>query len=167
MREEEVVVKKEKRTLFGKLFHLAVVAATIYGAVKAIAAFVRRLTRKVEEDNPWCDKKRYLAIGNEKNLNLSGEKVSYAEVYGVGAAVQMDLSEAELSQVTELSVRILMSGVILTVPPMVRVQVESRQMASGVVNLVPAYENEDLPLIYVTVNSLMSAVRIKVREEQM
>ncbi len=165
MKDEEVVVKKEKRTLFGKLFHLAVVAATIYGAVKAIAAFVRRLTRKVEEDNPWCDKKRYLAIGNEKNLNLSGEKVSYAEVYGVGAAVQMDLSEAELSQVTELSVRILMSGVILTVPPMVRVQVESRQMASGVVNLVPAYENEELPLIYVTVNSLMSAVRIKVREE--
>ena len=91
MKDEEVVGKKEKRTLFGKLFHLAVVAATLYGAIKAIAAFVRRLTRKVEEDNPWCDRKRYLAIGNEKNLNLSGEKMSYAEVYGVGAAVQMDL----------------------------------------------------------------------------
>lgn len=165
MKDEEVVVKKEKRTRFGKLFHLAVVVATIYGVVKAIAAFVRRLTRKVEEDNPWCDKKRYLAIGNEKNLNLSGEKVAGAEVYGVGAAVQVDLSEAELSSVTELSVRVLMSGVILTVPPMVRVQVESKQMASGVVNLVPTYENKELPLIYVTVNSLMSAVRVKVREE--
>ena len=164
MKAEEVVVTKEKRTLFGKLFHLAVVAATIYGAVKAIAAFVRRLTRKVEEDNPWCDKKRYLSIGSEKNLTLSGEKVSRAEVYGVGAAVQMDLSEAELSQVTELSVRVLLSGVILTVPPMVRVQVESKQAASSVVNLVPAYENEELPLIYVTVNGLVSAVRIKVRE---
>ena len=165
MKEEEVVVKKEKRTLFGKLFHLAVVAATIYGAVKAVAAFVRRLTRKVEEDNAWSDKKRYLAIGNEKNFGLSGEKVSYAEVYGVGAAVQMDLSEAELSSVTEVSLRMLLSGVILTVPPMVRVQVESKQMASSVVNLVPTYENTELPLVYITVNSLVSAVRIKVREE--
>lgn len=165
MREEEVIVKKEKRTLFGKLFHLAVVAATIYGVVKTIAAFVRRLTRKVEEDNPWCDKKRYMAIGSEKNLSLSGEKLASAEVYGVGGAIQMDVSEAELSPVTEVSVRVLMSGVILTVPPMVRVQVESKQVASGVVNLVPAYEKEELPLIYVTVNSLMSAVRIQVREE--
>lgn len=165
MKDEEVVVKKEKRTLFGKLFHLAVVVATIYGAVKVIAGVCRRLTRKVEEDNPWSDKKRYLALGSEKNLSFSGEKVAEAEVYGVGAAVQMDLSEAELSPVTELSVRVFMSGVILTVPPMVRVQVESKQVASGVVNLVPAYENEELPLVYVTVNSLMSAIRIQVREE--
>ena len=77
----------------------------------------------------------------------------------------MDVSGAELSPVTEVSVRVLMSGVILTVPPMVRVQVESKQVASGVVNLVPAYEKEEFPLIYVTVNSLMSAVRIQVREE--
>ena len=77
----------------------------------------------------------------------------------------MDVSGAELSPVTEVSVRVLMSGVVLTVPPMVRVQVESKQVASGVVNLVPAYEKEELPLIYVTVNSLMSAVRIQVREE--
>lgn len=165
MRDEEVIVKKEKRTLFGKLFHLAVVAATIYGAVKAMAAFVRRLTRKAEEDNPWSDRKRYMAIGSEKNLSLSGEKLTSAEVYGVGGAIQMDVSEAELSPVTEVSMRVFMSGVILTVPPMVRVQVESKQVASGVMNLVPAYENEELPLIYVTVNSLMSAVRVQVREE--
>jgi len=166
MRDEEVVVKKEKRTLFGKLFHLTVVVTTIYGAIKTVAAFVRRLTRKVEEDNSWTDKKRYLSIGSEKELDLSGEKVSNVEVYGVGGAIQMDLSEAELSPVTEVSLRVLLSGVIVTVPPMVRVQVESKLLASSVVNLVPTYENTELPLVYVTINSLVSAVRIKVREEE-
>lgn len=166
MREEGiVVVKEEKKSLLGRLFRLAMFAVAVYGAVTALAKVMVRLANRLEEDNDESESKRYLNFMNGRNIRFSGETVSEVEVNAVAAGVELDLTEAELSEDTEVCVRAMMSGVVVKVPPMVRVEVDDTDVLSGFMNLVPNYENEELPVVRIKVQSLLSGVKVEMKAE--
>lgn len=162
-----VVVKEEKKekSLIGRLFRLAMFAVAVYGAVTALARVMLRLANRLEEDNEGSEKKRYLNFMNGRNLRFAGEKLSDVEVNAVAGGVELDLTEAELSEETCVCVRAFMSGVVVKVPAMVRVEVDDTDVLSGFVNLVPNYEKEDLPVIYLKVQSLLSGVKVEMKAE--
>ncbi len=164
MREEGlVVVKEEKCSLFGRLFRLVTVAVAIYGAVMAVKKVMTRLSNRLEADNETSERKRYLSFLNGRTISFDEEPVSGVEVNVVASGVELDLTEAELSDYTELCVRSLLGGVVVKVPPMVRVEVDDTDVLSGFMNLVPQYENEELPVVYVKVQSLLSAVKVEMQ----
>lgn len=165
MKEEGVVaVKEEKCCLFRCLFRLAVFAATVYGAVTAAKKAMGRLANRLEAGNEGNEKKRYLSFLNGRTVALEGP-VSDIEVSAVASGVEVDLTGAELSEYTEVCVRAVMSGVVVKVPPMVRVEAEDVDVLSGFMNLVPNYEEEDLPVIHVKVQSLLSGVKVEMLTE--
>lgn len=166
MREEELVTVKEKKgCLLGCLFRLAVFAATVYGAVTAAKKVMARLSRRLEEDNEGNKKKRYLNFMNGRTICFDGEKVSDLEVYSVASGVEIDLTDADLSGETEVCVRTLLSGVVVKVPPMVRVETEDTDILSGFMNCVPNYEEEGLPVVRIKVLSLLSGVKVEMQAE--
>ncbi len=165
MREEMVTVKEEKCCLFRCLFRLAVLAATVYGAVTAAKKVMNRLSNRLEADNEGNEKKRYLSFLNGKTVSFNEEAVSGIEMSTVASGVELDLTGAELSEYTEVCVRAMLSGVVVKVPPMVRVEVDDTDVLSGFMNLVPNYEEEDLPVIHVKVQSLLSGVKVEMQAE--
>lgn len=166
MREEGiVVVKEEKKSLLGRLFRLTMFAVAVYGAVTALAKVMVRLANRLEEDNDGNESKRYLNFMNGRNIRFDGEALSDVEINAVAAGVELDLTEAQLSEETEVCVRAMMSGVVVKVPPMVRVEVDDTDVLSGFMNLVPNYENEALPVIRIKVQSLLSGVKVEMKAE--
>ncbi len=163
MRDEVVAVKEEKCCLFRCLFRLAVFAATVYGAVTAAKKVMNRLANRLEVDNEGNEKKRYLSFLNGRTVAFDEETVSDIEVNALASGVEIDLTEAELSEYTEVCVRSVLSGVVVKVPPMVRVEADDADVLSGFMNLVPNYEEEDLPVIHVKVQSLLSGVKVEMQ----
>lgn len=162
-----IVVKEEKKetSFLGKAFRLAMFALAVYAAVTAFARVMCRLAGRLEEDNEGKEKKRYLNFMNGRNIRFDGEVLSTVEVNAVAGGVELDLTEAELSENMSVCVRALMSGVVVKVPPMVRVEVEDTEVLSGFVNLVPNYEKEDLPVIHLKAQSLLSGVKVEMKVE--
>jgi len=166
MREDGIAVVKEgKKSLLGRLFRLTMFAVAVYGAVTALAKVMVRLANRLEEDNDENESKRYLNFMNGRNIRFSGEAVSDVEVNAVAAGVELDLTEAQLSEETEVCVRAMMSGVVVKVPPMVRVEADDTDVLSGFMNLVPNYENDELPVVRIKVQSLLSGVRVEMKAE--
>lgn len=165
--EGVVVVKeaKKEKSFLGKLFRLAMFAVAVYGTVTAFVKVMHRLVNRLEEDNDGNEKKRYLNFMNGRNIRFNGEAVSEIEVNAVAAGVELDLTEAELSEDTEVYVRAFLSGVVVKVPPMVRVKADDTDVLSGFMNLVPNYESEDLPVLRVKVQSLLSGVKVELKAE--
>ncbi|MCH5272245.1 MAG: hypothetical protein J1E35_01100 [Lachnospiraceae bacterium] len=161
-----VVVKEEKKSLFGRLFHLVMFAVAVYGAVTAVAKVMLRLSNRLEEDNEGNEKKRYLNFMNGRNIRFSNEKVSNVEINAIAGGVELDLTEAELAPETTVFVRAFMSGIVVKVPPMVRVEVETADVLSGFLNMVPNYESENLPVVYLTTQSIMSGIRVEMEPEE-
>ncbi len=166
MREEEfVAVNEEKHSMFGCLFRLATVAATVYGAVTAAKQVTARLSRRLEEDNEGNEEKRFLACLQTREVCLEGEAVSDIDMTVVTACAELDLSDAKLSDETFVKIRALGSRVVVKVPAMVRVELEGKGVVCGFSNMVPAYEDEGLPVIYVDAESLGACVKIVLGEE--
>ena len=165
MREEGlVVVKEEKKSCFiGCLFRLVTVAVAVYGAVMAVKKVMTRLSDRLEADNETSERKRFLSFLNGRTISLDEEPVSGIEINTVASGVELDLTEAELSEYTEVCVRTVLGGVVVKVPPMVRVEVDDTDVMSGFMNLVPQYESEELPVIHVKVQSLLSCVKVEMQ----
>lgn len=163
MRNEVIEVKEKKCCLLGSLFRVAVFAATVYGMVTAAKQVAARLSRRLEEDNEGNDEKRYLSFWGGKSITFDGEAVSELEVNAVASGVEIDLTEAELAESTEVCVRTALSNVVVKVPTMVRVEADDTDVLSGFMNLVPNYEDLDLPVIHVKVQSLLSCVKVEMQ----
>lgn len=155
---------KKKKSFLGKVFRLAMFAATVYGAVTAFARVMRRLAGRLEEDNERSEKKRYLSFMSGRSLRLDGETLSAAEITAVAGGVELDLTGAELLDATSVCIRTLMSGVVIKVPPMVRVEVDDSVVLSGFVNLVPVYEKEGIPVIHLKLQSLLSGIKVEIKQ---
>lgn len=156
---------KRSHSFIGGMFRLAVFAATVYGAVTAAKKVMARLAVKLEAENEDSEKKRYLNFMNGRTVCPADEAVSALEVNSVASGVEVDLTEAALSEETFVTVRSLFSGVVIKVPPMVRVEANDTDIVSGFMNLVPKYEAENLSVIYLTVQSLFSGVKVEMKAE--
>lgn len=166
MREDGIVVVKEKKhCLFGCLFRLVAFAVAVYGTVTALAKIMRRLSLRLEEDNEGSESKRFFSCLTTREICLEEEEASYLDVTAVAACVELDLSEAILPEESFVKVHSLGGKVVIKVPAMTRVNLEGKGVLCGFSNMVPAYEDETLPVIYVDAESLGACVKIKVGEE--
>lgn len=162
MKEEVVVVKEEKCSFIGGLFRLATFAVAVYGAVMAAKKVLTRLTTRLEEDNEGNESKRFLSCLGSREICLEEEEVSGIEVIAAGSFTELDLSEAIFSDETFVKVRTLGGKTIIKVPPMVRVKLEGKGVLCGFSNMVPSYEDESLPIVYVSAESIGACVKIRV-----
>ena len=88
--------------------------------------------------------------------------MSGIEVIAAGSFTELDLSEAIFSDETFVKVRTLGGKTIIKVPTMVRVKLEGKGVLCGFSNMVPSYENESLPIVYVSAESIGACVKIRV-----
>ena len=165
MREEGfVVVKEEKRCLLSCLFRLVAFAVAVYGAVTALAKVAKRLSRRLEEDNEGSESKRFFSCLTAREICLEDEAASYLDVTAIAACVELDLCEAILPEETFIKVHSLGGKVVIKVPAMTRVELEGKGVLCGFSNMVPGYEDESLPVIYVDAESLGACLKIKIAD---
>ena len=166
MREEGyVAAKEEKHSLFGCLFRLVTFAVAVYGAITAAKKIMSRLSERLEEENEGSESKRFLTCLSTREICLEDEEVSYLDVTAVAACVELDLSDAILPEESFVKVRSLGGKVVIKVPAMTRVNLEGKGMACGFSDMVPNYEDDSLPVIYVDAESIGACLKIKVGEE--
>lgn len=165
MREERVAAaREEKCCLFRCLFRLAVVAATVYGAVTAAKSVMARLANRLEADNEGNEKKRYF-FGMTRKTVCPEASVSKVDMTVVAACAELNLCEADLSEETFVKVRTLGGRVVIKVPTMVRVRLEEKGVICGFSDMVPNYEDESLPVVYVDAESAVACLKIVIGEE--
>lgn len=164
MKDEVVVVKEKKCSLIGSLFRLATFAVAVYGAVMAAKKVLTRLATRLEEDNEGNESKRFLSCLGLREICLEGEEVSGVEVITAASSTELDLSEAILSDETFVKVRALGGKIVIKVPPMVRVKLEGKGVLCGFFDMVPSYEDESFPVVFVDAESIGACVKIKIGE---
>ena len=165
MRDEELVaVKEEKHSLFGCLFRLAMFAATVYGAVTAAKQVAARLSRRLEEDNEGREEKRFFVGLSGREICLEDEEGSEVDLTVVGGCAELDLSHAKLADETYVKVCSLGGSVVVKVPAMVRVELDGKGVVCGFSNMVPTYEEESLPMMYVDAESVGACVKVVLGE---
>lgn len=158
-------MEKEKCCLVRCLFRMATVAVAVYGAVTAAKKVLARLSRRMEEDNEGNEQKRYLVGLGSRAICLEDEELAGVDLTVVGGCAELDLDDAKLSEETFVKVRVLGGKVLVKVPPMVRVSLDGSGLICGFSNQVPAYEDESLPMVYVTAESAGACVKVVLGEE--
>ncbi|MBE5952184.1 MAG: hypothetical protein E7260_11460 [Lachnospiraceae bacterium] len=154
-----------KRGFFTGVVKVACVVAAVYAAMVAVGKFVAKRCKELEEKNAGQKNKRYLAVMNGHVVKIS-EPVEEISIRAYLGGVTLDLTEAELEQDTQINITGLMSGVVIKVPPMVRVELQGTNILSGFANMVPNYETEDLPVITVYAESVMSGIAVQMVPEK-
>lgn len=158
-------MREKKCCLFGCLFRLVTVAVAVYGAVTAAKKVLARLSRRMEEDNEGNEQKRYLVGLGSREICLEDETLAGVDLTVIGGCAALDLCDAEFSGETFVKVRILGGKAVVKVPPMVRVSLDGSGLICGFSNQVPSYEDESLPMVYVTAESAGACVKVVLGEE--
>lgn len=166
MREEEFVTVKEKKCSFiGCLFRLVTFAVAVYGAYTAVKKVLTRLSRRLEEDNEGSERKRYLVGLGSRKICLEDESVADVDLTVVGGSAELDLSDAELGTDTFVKVRTLGGKVVIKVPAMVQVRLDGKGVLCGLSDMVPGYEDESLPVIYVNAECAAACLKVRIGDE--
>lgn len=153
--------EKKKKSTFGILCKVVLAVAAAYAAVYAAGKLVAKKTKELEEKNDGQKKKRYLSAMNGKIIKIGKEPVEEIDIHTYLGGVTLDLTGADFSKEMEVNINSLMSGVIIKVPPMVRVVLDGSNMLSGFANMVPQYETEELPVVFIYAESLMSGIAVQ------
>ena len=147
-----------KKSVFGGFVKLIVVLGAVYAGIVAAGKLVAKKMQQLEKKNVGNKEKKYLSVMNGQVIKISKEPVEEISIQAYLGGVTLDLTEALLEKETEVTIRGLMSGVVVKVPPMVRVVLDGTNILSGFANMVPNYEAEDLPTVYVYAESVMSGI---------
>ena len=164
--EVKKVKKKKKKSSFGRLMGLVSFGMAVYGAVTAVKKAMAHLTKRMEEDNEVCDRKRFVAFGGKREIDLEDVAVSEVEVNALLAETKINLSEIQFTEESVVTVRSAVASVVLQVPAMVRVELEASGPAHSVRNLIPTYEDETLPVLHVKAKCLASELKLLVKAEK-
>lgn len=157
---------EEKKTcLFVKLFRLFIFIMVIRGIILTAKEISKKLTKKMDEENEGKQRKCFPCVFSGKQISFRGEEVPDMEIDCALGGVDIDLTGATLKDTTDITIRTALGGVNIKVPPMVRVKLFSKNLASGVANMVPEYESEDLPVVNINAQALMSGISVKVVDE--
>ena len=146
----------------GKVLRMLTALAAVYGALQMIAALMMWKGKQMEEENRGRTHKRFLSFMNGCNRRLKGEKVEFIDLTSIMGGAELDLTGAELAEVTTIHICAVMSGVIIKVPPMVEVREDAKSVMSGIANMVPHYNREGIPEIRIDAECMMAGVSIKV-----
>ena len=155
----------KKQGVFGTLCKIAFWIAAVYAALTAVGKLVAKKARELEEKNAGQKKKSYLTVMNGQLVKIGNEEIEEITLRAYLGGVTIDLTEAEFAKETQINITGVISGVAIKVPPMVRVQLTGTNVLSGFANMVPNYEAEDLPVVTVYAQSMMSGIAVQMVPE--
>ena len=152
----------EKNSTMKKVFKALTVISAMYGAILALAQAIQKLSHKFEQQNIGQKKKTYVNFMNGRSFSLENEEIEEISIQACMGGVDLDLSKADLEDITHINIHSLMSGIVIKVPPMVNVRMEdSFMLMGGMANMVPKYNEDDLKTIVVHSFALMGGICIK------
>ena len=152
----------EKNSTMKKVFKALTVISAMYGAILALAQAIQKLSHKFEQQNIGQKKKTYVNFMNGRSFSLENEEIEEISIQACMGGVDLDLSKADLEDITHINIHSLMSGIVIKVPPMVNVRMEdSFMLMGGIANMVPKYNEDDLKTIIVHSSALMGGICIK------
>ncbi|MGN0504916.1 MAG: LiaF domain-containing protein [Lachnospiraceae bacterium] len=149
----------------GKAVKVIAVIAAVYGAFVAVGRVMSKKARELEQQNIGQKVKRYLAFMNGKNIKIGNEPVEEIDIHSYMGGVELDLTNAYITQDMDIKIRSVMSGVNIKVPPMVRVILDGTNIMGGFANLVPNYEAEELPTVFVMAENVMGGIAVQMVPE--
>lgn len=160
---ESEQVKKEGN--FGKAVRVISAIATVYGIFVAVGRYMSKKARELEQKNIGEVSKGYLAFMNGKNIKITNEPVEEIYLSSYMGGVELDLTKAYITKDLDIKIRSVMSGVHIKVPPMVRVILDGNNIMGGFANLVPGYETEELPTIFIMAENIMGGIAVQMVPE--
>lgn len=155
----------KKGSVFAGLCKAAAVIGLIHAALIALGRYMSMRATEQEKHNEGQKRKRYLTFMNGKDVRISKEEVSEISIRSCMGGVNLDLTDAYITEDMEIKIKCVMSGVSIKVPPMVRVELGGSNVMSGFANLVPNYEAEGLPTIYIYAESIMGGISVQMVPE--
>ena len=127
-----------KKHSLEKLLRVLFVLVLLYDMIQMLAALMMWKGRRLEQGNQGKRHKRYLSFMNGYSRKLKDEAVEKIDLTAV------------------------MGGILIKVPPMVEVREDARSVMSGIANMVPRYQKEGLPVIFLQADCLMTGIHVKV-----
>lgn len=159
--EVATVTKAENKSTVKKVIKVIAIMAAINGVIQLIAKTKQKKDAANEEKNGNSNIKVYDVFMNGKSIKIENEEFEGIVVKSVMGGVDIDLRNAIIKKNVYITVKNIMSGVSIRVPQGVNVKLESRDFLSGSDNLVPEYEGEDVPIIFVETKSYLSGLSIR------
>lgn len=164
---EELQNTMTQRSRFGAAVKVIAAIAAVYSAFVTVGRYMAKKSSELDEQNIGQKVKKYLAFMNGRNIKIGNEQIEEVNIRSYMGGVELDLTEAYITQDMDIKIHSVMSGVNIKVPPMVRVNVsDSVNVMGGIANLVPKYENEELPTIFVSVENLMGGIAVQMIPEK-
>lgn len=164
---EELQNITTKKSGFKTAVKVIAVIAAVYSAFVALGRYMAKKSSELDEQNIGQKVKKYLAFMNGRNIKIGNEQIEEIGIRSYMGGVELDLTEAYITQDMDIKIHSVMSGVNIKVPPMVRVIVnDSVNVMGGVANLVPKYEAEELPTIFVSAENLMGGIAVQMVPEK-
>lgn len=158
MQELDNVSSKSR---FGKAVKVCVGIAAVWAAFMAVGRCMSRKAKELEQKNIGQKIKNYLICMNGKNIKIGNEPLEEINIKTYMGGAELDLTEACITSDVDIKIHSLMSGVNIKVPPMVRVRLDGTNIMGGFANLVPNYEAEELPTIFVYADNVMGGIAVQ------
>lgn len=166
--KKEVVINNSKPVKKGfvrKIFKLVI----FFIALKSIGKVIIKLFNKVNQKNGIKkngDRLDLKLICDGRNIKIENEPFKGADILNAFSGLKLDLSNALIEEDVDINCKNLMSGISITVPENVKVELTPKSILSGAVNYVPMVENLTAPTIHIYVDSFMSGFDVKVKNKE-
>ena len=158
---------KEEKTgsMVGTIVKTVIVISAVHAGLIVLARHMSNKARELEKHNAGQKNKKYMTFMNGRELRISKEEVNDISIRTMMGGVNLDLTEAYITQDMEIRIQSVMSGVAIKVPPMVRVVLDGTNIMGGFANMVPTYEREDIPTIRIEAESIMGGISVEMVPE--
>lgn len=160
------ITEKNKTGKLGKTIKVLSIIAMIYGAIIAVTRFMAKKSKEMEQENTDNPIKNYLAFMNGRNAKIIKEAVEEISITAFMGGVDLDLTEAYIAKDMDITIKAAMAGVHITVPPMVRVILDGTNIMSGFANMVPGYESEELPTVFICADCIMGGIVVEMEKKE-
>lgn len=152
---------KKGFVILGKL----VAGVTLLSSVAIfMKKYMSRKSEELERNNEGQKEKKYQICMDGKQVKICQEEVEDISINCCMGGFVLDLTESYIAKDVNIKVQSIMSGGKIIVPPMIRVVVTGEfSVMSGIANLVPMYEKEEIPTIYISVKNIMGGFSVQMQ----
>lgn len=152
---------KKAFVILGKIVAgvVAVCSATV-----VVWSYMSKKSKELETKNEGQKVKKYQILMDGKEEKICQEEIEDIEATCTMGGFDLDLTQSYIVKDVKIKVKCYMGGVRIFVPPMVHVVlVDDVTIMGGTANLVPTYEKEELPTIYISVKNIMGGVSVQMQ----
>nr|MCR5154868.1 cell wall-active antibiotics response protein [Lachnospiraceae bacterium] len=114
-------------------------------------------------ENP---KKKYINIAGGQGITIVDEKIEDLTTITVVGGTNIDLTKAIITEDADIKCFSFAGGINITVPQNVRVMLDAGGLICAVKNSVPEYEDDDIPTVFITAQTILGGLNVCVRKEE-